>query len=404
MLPELHNDFPVLKRRFRGKRIIYLDSACMSLKPRQVLDAIMDYYQNFPACGGRSVHRLSLEVGEKVEEARKKIAEFLGARQSEIVFTKNATEGINLVANALNFRKGDCVLTTDKEHNSNLVPWLLLKKRKGIRHLVVRGKKDNTFNLDGYAEILEKEDVKLVSVVHTSNLDGVTNPAEEIVARAHKHGALVLLDAAQSAPHRKLNLKEIGADFAVCSMHKMLGPTGVGILYVNSEHFEKLEPFIGGGETVVNTTYRDVEFLPPPARFEAGLQNYSGIIGSKAAIEYLENVGMEKVESHEIELNRIVSEELLKFEEIEIIGPEEPALRGGIFSFNIKGWNPHDVGILLDEAENIMVRTGRLCVHSWFNAKGLEGCIRASFYLYNTEEDARKFAETVRGIVRGDWQ
>ncbi|MEM3738153.1 MAG: aminotransferase class V-fold PLP-dependent enzyme, partial [Thermoplasmata archaeon] len=196
------------------------------------------------------------------------------------------------------------------------------------------------------------------------------------------------------------NLKKIGADFAVCSLHKMLGPTGVGVLYVNSRQFEKLEPFITGGETVANTTYNNVEFLPPPARFEAGLQNYAGIIGSGAAIDYLNKIGMRKIEKHEIELNKIVSDELLKLKEISVIGPESAELRGGIFSFNIRGWYPHDVGILLDEVENIMVRTGKLCVHSWFNARKIDGCIRASFYLYNTEEDAKKFVECVSEIAR----
>ncbi|MGB9636616.1 MAG: aminotransferase class V-fold PLP-dependent enzyme, partial [Thermoplasmata archaeon] len=321
MLSEkLRADFPVLSRKIRGKNIIYLDSACMSLKPRQVIDAELDYYNNYPGCGGRSVHSISIEVSNNVDRSRKAIADFFNAEKNEIIFTKNATEGINLIAHALVFRKGDVVVTTDKEHNSNLVPWLTLAKNKKIRHVVVKSNPDNTFNLEGYTEILENENVKLVSFVHTSNLDGVTNPAKEIVRIAHKHGALVLMDAAQSAPHREIDLKEIKPDFMVCSMHKMLGPTGVGVLYVNAKNYDKLETFITGGETVAETTYTHAEFLEPPYRFEAGLQNYAGIIASASAVHYLRKIGMNKVAAHEKMLNRILTEALAKTEQVKIIG------------------------------------------------------------------------------------
>lgn len=393
---ELRKDFPTLSRKINGKGIVYLDSACMSLKPVQVINAVMEYYTDFPGCGGRSIHKISVEVSQRVEEARKKIASFINAKPGEIVYTKNASEGINLVANAMRFSKGDAVLITDKEHNSNLVPWQILAKRKKINLRILPTNPDGTFDMDGFAEVLENEKIKLVSIVHTSNLDGVTNPVKEISRLTHKHGALLLLDGAQSVGHCHVDVQEIKADFMVMSMHKMLAPTGVGALYIHAPMFEEMDCFITGGETVSNTTYTSAEFLDPPQRYEAGLQNYAGIIGSTAAVDYLERAGVEKIEQHCIELNRIVQDELGKIEKIKIIGPAEPKLRGSVFSFNIEGWNCHDVGIFLDEMDNVMVRTGRLYVHSWFNARKIDGCVRASFYLYNNEQDVHRFTKCMK--------
>jgi cysteine desulfurase / selenocysteine lyase len=386
---KLREDFPVLK-----KGIIYMDSACVTLKPKQVVEAMNEYYYEFPACGGRSKHSMGDRVTDEVEKARKIVANFFNAKTNEIVFTKNTTEGINLVANSLGLKKGDKVVTSDKEHNSNLIPWQKLKKI-GIIHEIVKSNDDNTFNLEEFRE--KVKGAKLVSVVHTSNADGVTNPIKEIIKIAHKEGALTLIDAAQSAAHKELNVKKLDVDFLVCSGHKMLGPSGTGILYGKYKLLEELDTFIVGGDTVMNTTYDDAKFERPPAKFEAGLQNYAGIIGLGAAIKYLQKVGLKNIAKHEYELNKKITDALKG--KIEILGPIDPKERSGIISFNIPGKDPHEVGMMLDHMAHIMVRSGAHCVHSWFNAHDMHGTARIALYFYNTEEECDVVIENINKII-----
>lgn len=391
---KIRQDFPVL-----DKPIIYMDSACVSLKPKQVVDAMNRYYNEFPACGGRSMHKLGKKVTEEIKKARKTIAKFFNTEPNEIVFTKNTTEGINLVANSLGLKKGDKVITTDKEHNSNLLPWQILVKNKGIKHDVVFSNEDNTFSLENFENKINK-DVKLVSMVHTSNLDGVTIPAKEIIKIAHDYGALVMLDAAQSAPHKEINIKKLDADFLACSGHKMLGPSGTGILYGKYHLLERLQPFLVGGDTVVDTTYTTTEFEKPPEKFEAGLQNYAGIIGLAEATRYLKKIGMKDIEKHELKLNRKITEELINLDDFKIIGPVDPEQRSGIISFNIKNKDPHEIALMLDSSANIMIRSGAHCVHSWFNAHNLKGSARVSLYLYNTEKECDILIENIKKIMQ----
>jgi cysteine desulfurase/selenocysteine lyase len=343
---------------------------------------------------------MAKKVDEKVNESREKFQKFLGASSSEeIIFTRNATEGLNLVANSLDFKIGDVVLTTDKEHNSNLLPWQVQVHKRGIKHIVVYSNPDNTFNLSEFEEIISKNrNVRLVSMAHTSNLDGYTIPAKEIIKIAHEHDALVMLDGAQSAPHKPVDVRALDVDFFVLSVPKMLGPTGMGVLYGKYRLLEELSPFIVGGETVSETTYEDAKFLPPPEKFEAGLQNYAGIIGSGAAVDYLKNIGLSNIEEHEKRLNTIITDGIKNLPGLKIIGPQEPHLRGGIISFTVemlKGGDAHDIALVLDETENIEVRSGAFCVHSWFNYRKCEAAVRASLYLYNTEEEARKFIDVL---------
>lgn len=396
---KIREDFPILAKEINGKPIIYLDNACMTLKPKQVIEAMNSYYYEHTACGGRSVHKFGTQLSIKCDSAREKIKKFLNAIEpEEIIFTRNTTEGINLVARCYNFEKGDVVLTTDREHNSNLAPWHLMRELKGIRHEIVVSNPDNTFNIEAFEERMSKQ-VKMVSMVHTSNLEGYTIPAKEIIKIAHDHGALVMLDGSQSAAHKHIDVKGLDVDLFAFSIHKMCGPTGMGVLYGKYELLKDLSPFIVGGDTIYETTYESSKFLDPPNRFEGGLQNYAGIIGSGAAIDYISNIGMKNIQGHETKLNRIMSSKLENIPNVHIIGPKEPEKRAGIVSFWIDDFNTHDLAMILDEVANIMLRSGMHCVHSWFKAKGINGSTRASAYFYNTEEEAKFFGETLEEVV-----
>jgi cysteine desulfurase/selenocysteine lyase len=407
MLPEkLREDFPALSRLRNGKPPVYLDSACMSLKPKQVIQAINEYYENYPACGGRgrSQHWFAREVKEATEKARERVAGFINASPEEIVWTKNTTEAINLVARSFKLEWDDVVLTSDREHNSNLVPWLELEKSRGIRHEVVPSREDATFDLEKFKDMLSPK-VKLVSVVHVSNLDGYALPVEEIIEIAHDYGAKVLLDAAQSVPHRSVDVRRLDVDFLAFSVHKMLGPS-LGVLYGKEEELRELSPFIVGGDTVSDSYYNRAVFLPPPHRFEAGLQNYAAQIGSAAAVEYLSRVGMRRIEEHERALTEYLSKKLAAIEEVRFVGVTEAKLRSGIVSFRLERRGrslvaPSDVAELLDRHYNIMLRAGDHCLHAWFNARGIgaSGSVRASLYLYNTRKECDLLVEGVERIV-----
>jgi cysteine desulfurase/selenocysteine lyase len=399
-LEKYREDFPVLQQLIDDKPIIYFDNACMTLKPNPVIESMTDYYTNYSACGARSIHKLSTKVTVLIEEVRKKYQNFINARHpTEIIFTRNTTEGINLVGYSFGFKKGDVVITTDREHNSNLAPWHLFVDKFGIDHKVVKSNDDGTFNLENFSELLDDR-VKLISMVHTSNLDGYMIPAEEVIKLAHEKEIPVMLDAAQSAPHSILDVQKLDADFVTFSIHKMCGPTGMGILYGKYHMLEDLSPFIVGGDTVEKTTYENSLFLKPPAKFEAGLQNYAGIIGAGAAVDYLQNIGIDNICKHESELNRYLTKELENFDDVTIIGPQDPDLRGGITGFSVKGLNPHDIALILDEMANIMMRSGMHCVHSWFISKGIEGSARVAFYLYNTRSEIDIFIEKLGEIIK----
>jgi cysteine desulfurase/selenocysteine lyase len=399
-IERIRHDFPILQREIKGKPIRYMDSACMSLKPRQVIDAMVEYYENFPACAGRSVHRLSHEVEESRKNARITMRKFIGAkRDEEIIFTRNTTEGLNLVTSSLDYNSRTAILTTDREHNSSLVSCQMAAQRKGLKHLVVRSNADNTFNMDSFEDALTP-DVKLVSFVWSSNLDGYSIPVGKVIQAAHDNGSLVLLDAAQTAPHHEINVRKLDVDFLAFSGHKMLGPTGTGILYVKEEHYEDLNPYMVGGETVDWSTYEKQEFLPPPQRYEAGLQNYSGELGLAAAADYLKSVGLSKIEKHENELTKMIHDGLSQIDGATVVGLQDPEQRGGITSFNINGVMYHDVAMIMNRNYNIMVRSGQHCVHSWFTANSIEGSVRASFYLYNTRDEAHTFIEAAEAVAK----
>jgi cysteine desulfurase/selenocysteine lyase len=399
-IQKIRQDFPLLNEKTNRKSVVYFDNACQSLRPQSVMDAIHKYYVEFPACGGRSMHHLAEKVTHECENARTVIAKFLNAsRKEEIVFTRNTTEGINLVANSLGLKKGDSVLISDKEHNSNLIPWLMQVKRQGIILKIIHSNNDNTFNLEEFEKSLDGS-VKLVALGMTSNLDGVSIPSAEIIREAHRNGSLVLLDAAQTVPHQKVNVNTLDVDFLVFSGHKMLGPSGTGVLYGKYHLLEKLEPFLVGGETVSTSTYTSCQFLPPPEKFEAGLQDYAGIIGLGEAARYLEAVGFKAIQQQEKSINEFITGEIASIPRLCMIGPSNPELRGGIISFYLKGVDSHQIALMLDQMADVLVRSGQHCVHSWFDAHAIAGSVRASLYFYNTLAEAEFFVSQLKKIAK----
>jgi len=390
---KLREDFPILQKdKPNPQKTIYFDNACMSLKPRQVIEKISEYYNEYPACVGRSNHSLGARASEEYNNARRAVQKLLNAKdEHQIIFLRNTTEAINLVSRSLAF---DTVITTDKEHNSNLIPWLNLKSKKEIV------KTDSGFDMKSFEEILRnnKDRRILVSMAHTSNMDGTSIPARDIIKLSHEYGAIVMLDGAQSVPHKNTDVKKLDVDLLAFSGHKMLGPTGTGILYGKKELLETFKPYNVGGDTVKDSTYESFELEEIPERFEAGLQDYAGFIGLGEAAKYLGKY-ISDIEDQEQKLNRIMTEGLS--EHIDILGPHDYRLRGGILSFNARNKMPyHEISSLLSSYAQIMIRSGRHCVHSWFNAHKIDGSARASVYLYNTEEEARLFVEKLKEILK----
>ncbi len=404
--PYFRKDFPVLEREVKGKPIIYFDNACMSLRPKQVIEKSNEYYYNYPGCAGRSNHLFAEEVQKEIDSARKEVADFFEADDHKsVIFTKNCTEGINLVANTIRFNPGEVVLTNDKEHNSNLIPWLKLQKEGKIKHDFVESGEDNLFSLERLKDKLREHTgkVRLVSIAYTSNLDGITNPVKEIIELSHKAGALVLLDCAQAAQHQEINMKQLRADFISVSSHKLCGPNGVGALVSTQKNLQLLQQFMVGGETVKDS-HLEGRYNPEdiPERFEAGLQNYPGIIGFAEALRYLKQVGLENIHEHLKILNELATEGLSKINKVHILGPQDASKRSGIVSFVVEGKPVHEVSLLLNNLHNIMVRSGTHCVHGWFNhhkdSQFGEGTVRASFGFYNTPEEVEELVRAVREI------
>jgi cysteine desulfurase/selenocysteine lyase len=393
---KIRADFKLLSGE---KQPIYFDSACMSLKPNNVVEVMNEYYFSYPACAGRSSHKLGDKVTKKIKETRKLVSKFINAnRPEEIIFTRNTTEGINLFANSIGLVRGDIVLLSDKEHNSNLIPWLFLRDKLGIIVKIIYSNEDGSFSLDNFRELIVG--AKVVSIVHTSNLDGYTNPVKEIIEIAHKNNALVFLDVAQGIAHKKIDVKSLDVDFLAFSGHKMFGPTGTGVFYGKYNLLEKMSPFLVGGDTVLSSTYDTYEFLPVPEKFEAGLQDYAGIIGLGEAINYLNQFDFKDIEEHEFKLNDYITKELQKISQIKIIGPIDAKERSGIVNFYIEGTDMHKFAIMLNEMADISIRSGQHCVHSWFNSKKIYNSARVSLYVYNTMAEAETFISNLNKIIK----
>jgi cysteine desulfurase/selenocysteine lyase len=396
---KIRQDFPILQPKVDVKPIIYFDSSCVSLKPTQIVEKMDQYYYDFSACHGRSVHVLSQKTTEEYEHARGLIAKMINAKPNECIFTKNTTEGLNTVANGLGLKRGDKVITTNLEHNSNLLPWLRLKSTMGLTYEMTLVDKDGQFDIEDFKKRVDKT-TKLVSVTAASNVTGTIMPIKEIAKIAHDHGALVLVDGAQHVPHRKTDVKRMDADFLAFSGHKMLGPSGTGILYGKSGLLEKLQPLMIGGETVKDVNSRGIVMEDVPARFEAGLQNYAGAMGFGAAAEYLMDIGFDEIEKYEAGLTKEMLNGFAKLPNITLIGPKT-ADKEPVFAFSVRGMGAHDIAIILDENANIMIRSGMHCAH-YYHEEYLksEGTARASLYIYNTKEEIRYFFEKLEEVTK----
>lgn len=387
----LRGDFPILSRRINGKPLVYLDNAATTQKPMSVIMSMTAYYERTNANVHRGVHTLSQEATSLMEDSRARVARFIGADDpSTIIFTRNATESINLVAFAWgrrHLKPGDEILLTELEHHSNLVPWQMVARETGavLRFIPITGR-DGFLDMDK-ARPLFTSRTKILSVTHASNALGTINPVEELAGHARAVGALVLVDGAQSAPHMPVNVQRLGCDFFALSAHKMLGPTGLGVLWGRRDLLESMDPFMGGGDMIKEVWTDHSTWNDLPYKFEAGTPNITGAIAFGAAIDYLERIGMDRVRAHEIELTGYALQRLKdRFPDIILYGPGDPAQRGGVVSFDFPGVHSHDVGTILDR-EGVAIRAGHHCCQVLMKRLAISGTARASFYLYNTREE-----------------
>ena len=392
---EIRRDFPILDRRIDGKKLVYLDNAATSQKPRQMLDALAEYYEEHNANIHRGVHRLAEEATAAYEEARQKVARFLGARDTRgLIFTRGTTESINLVAHAWGrkvLREDDEVVLTEAEHHSNLVPWQLTARATGAKLRFIPIRENGILDLEA-AERLIGPRTKLVGCIHASNVLATINPVERLIRMAHDVGALMLVDGAQSAPHLPVDVEELGCDFYACSGHKMLGPTGVGVLWGRLEILEEMDPFLCGGEMIREVHLDHSTWNDLPYKFEAGTMNIAQAVGLGAAVDYLGELGMQNVREHQRRLGEYAYRRLPELESITIYGPKEG--RTGLVSFSLPDIHPHDLSQLLDE-EGIAIRSGHHCAQPLMRRLGVAATARASFYLYNTEEEVDALVEAL---------
>jgi cysteine desulfurase / selenocysteine lyase len=384
----IRDDFPLLHRSFHGKPLVYLDSAATAQKPQQVIDAESRFYSELNANVHRGIYALSVEATDAYEAARARVARFLGANDpDEVVFVRGTTEALNLVATSLGesvLHRGDRVVTTVMEHHSNIVPWQLLRERKGIDLRFVDIDADGRLKMDELDRAIDRS-TKVVTVTHASNVLGTVNPVREIADRAHAAGALLVVDAAQSAPHRPLRVADLGGDLVAFSGHKVVGPMGIGVLWGRKEVLARMPPATGGGEMITEVHQDRVRFREPPARFEAGTPNVAGAVGLAAAMDYVERVGWDAIASHERSLwEHAMREAAQRFgERLTVFGPHEYKDRQGILSFALSGAHPHDVAELLD-ADGIAVRAGHHCCQPLMERLNVPALTRASPYIYNS--------------------
>jgi len=398
----IREDFPILKRQVHGRPLVYFDNAATSQKPQMVIDALVEYYTTYNANIHRGIHALAEEATGRYEETRQKTADFINAPDaSNIVFTRNTTEAINLVMHSWGrkfLHKGDEIVLTTMEHHSNLVPWQMLAQEKGVQLRFIDIDDEGELVRDDIERLIG-EKTKLVAVVHMSNGIGTINPVLEIIERAHQHGALILLDGAQSVPHLAVDVQELDCDFLAFSAHKMCGPTGVGVLYARRELLEEMDPFLGGGEMIRRVKLEESTWNDVPWKFEAGTPNIGDVCAFGTTLDYLSAIGMQNVRAHEIEMVQECMRRLASVPGITIYGPESPQHRGGVVSFNLDGVHPHDLGTVLDR-NGVAIRAGHHCCQPLMNRLDVVATARASFYLYNELNELDAMIEGIEEAAR----
>jgi cysteine desulfurase / selenocysteine lyase len=400
----LRRDFPILSRKINGQPLIYFDNAATTQKPRQVIDAIVDYYNNHNGNVHRGVHTLSMEATELHEQARKRITKFINAKsESEIIFVRGTTEAINLVAHSLgcnNLGEGDEVLVSMMEHHSDIVPWEILSQCKGFKVKYANVHSDSTLDYEDFESKITKK-TRICCLSHVSNVTGVINDVKRITKVAHDNGALMLVDGAQSVPHMPVDVQDIDMDFLAFSGHKLLGPTGIGVLYGKKEVLEKMAPFEGGGEMIkevsINKGQCSISWNELPWKFEAGTPNIAGAVGLGAAVKYLEGLGMQNVFSHEKELTKYAYERIRECSNVTLYGPTDLSKKCGIIPFAVKGFSSHETAALFDEY-GIALRSGYHCAQPLHEVLKLQSSARASFYIYNTKEEVDRFVEILKEL------
>ncbi len=399
---KIRRDFPILARQVHGRPLVYFDNAATTQKPQQVIDALVDYYSNYNAAIHRGIHTLAEEATAKYEETRQKTADFIGATGPEtVVFTRNATEAINLVTNAWGrkfLRPGDEIVLSVMEHHSNLVPWQMIAKEKGAVLKFIDIDDEGQLVWED-VERLIGERTRLVAVTHMSNVLGTINPVRRIADLAHERGALVLVDGAQSVPHLPVDVADLGCDFLAFSAHKMLGPTGVGVLYARHELLDAMDPFLGGGSMIRRVRLEESTWNDAPWKFEAGVPNIGDVCAFGATLDYLRALGMENVRAHEIEITTAAMRKLSQIPEVTIYGPESVQARGGVVAFNVGDVHPHDVGTVLD-GFGVAIRAGHHCAQPLMQRLGVAATARASFYIYNTIEELDPLVEGIHSAAR----
>jgi len=399
---ELRNDFPIFKKKINGKDLVYLDNASTTQKPYSVINSITDFYSNYNSNIHRAVYQLAEEATELYEQSRKKIANFINVRPEEIIFTRNTTESINLIAHSWarsNLKKDDVIAITEIEHHSNIVPWQILCQEIGTRLDYVGIDESGFLDVEYLIELISSRKIKLVSISHMSNVLGTIVPIERIIKVAHQYDIPVIVDGAQSVPHMPVDAKNLDCDFLVFSAHKMLGPTGVGVLYAKKEFLEKMKPFMGGGDMIKEVFKFHTNYNEVPYKFEAGTPNIADVVGFGAAVDYLEKTGMENIRKHEIYLTEYALESMQSLNYITIYGPMDSKFRGGVISFNIADIHPHDLATIMND-HGIAIRSGHHCAQVLMQRLDVPATSRASFYIYNTKEEIDKFVNVIKEAGR----
>ncbi|MBI5391997.1 cysteine desulfurase [Candidatus Woesearchaeota archaeon] len=392
---DVRKDFPILKRKVHEKKLIYLDSAATSQKPIQVINTITDFYKNYNTNIHRALHTLSDEATTLYETARKKIASFINANPEEIIFTKNATEGLNLLAFTFGkdrVKENDIILVTEMEHHSNLVPWQQLAKQQKAKLSFIPVTAEGKLDLET-AENLLKQKPKLFAFTHVSNVLGTINPAKQLIELAKKYNVPTILDASQSVPHMPVDVRDLDCDFLVFSGHKMLGPTGIGVLYGKKQHLQNMNPFLTGGDMIKEVSYTETSWNDLPWKFEAGTPPIAEVIGLGAAVDYLQKIGMKSIQDHEQELTAYALEQLQKIKQVKIYGSQQEQI--GVIAFNLADIHAHDLATVVDE-EGIAIRSGHHCAQPLVEKLGVPATARMSFYIYTTKKDIDKAIKAIK--------